>query len=254
MLKGYVDAYRVFDEPKFLISARTNAELILKNSKKTDSRLDRNFKNGSSSINGFLDDYAFTIDAFIAMYQATFEEKWLLEAKQLTAYAMTHFYDSKSGMFFYTSDLDPSLIARKMEIADNVIPSANSQMAKNLFVLGKYFYIDDYINKSKKMLSNVKQDALTGGAYYANWSVLMAWFTDEPYEIAILGKKCLDVRKEFDKYYLPNIFLSGAKNESVLELLENKLIKGQTTIYACQSKVCKLPNTEVKKVLQQIMK
>jgi len=254
MIKGYVDAYRVFDDPKFLNAAKKNAEFILKNVQKSDFRLDRNFKNGTSTINGFLDDYAFTIDAFIALYQATFDEKWLLEAQQLATYSIAHFYDSKSGMFYYTSDLDPSLIARKMDISDNVIPSANSQMAKNLFVLGKYFYNDDYLQKSKKMLSNVKQNALTGGVYYANWDILMAWFANEPYEVAILGENYLNKRKEFDTYYLPNVFLSGGKNEGTLELLKNKYIKGQTTIYACQNKACKMPDIEVKRVIMQIMK
>jgi uncharacterized protein YyaL (SSP411 family) len=254
MLKGYIDAYRVFDEQRFLDVALKNAAFILKNIKKPDNRLDRNFKNGKSSINGFLDDYAFTIDAFIALYQATFDEKWLEEAQQLSAYAIAHFYDNKSGMFYYTSDLDPALIARKMEIADNVIPAANSVMAKNLYILGHYFYKDDYIDKSKKMLENVKQDALKGGAYYANWDILMSWFTSEPYDVAIVGKDFTSKRKEFDIYYLPNVFLSGGKDEGKLSLLEGKFIPEQTTIYVCQNKTCKLPVTEVKKAVQQIEK
>jgi uncharacterized protein YyaL (SSP411 family) len=254
MLKGYVDAYRIFDDDVFLNVALKNAEFILKKIKKKDSRLDRKYKNGKSSINGFLDDYAFTIDAFIGLYQATFNEKWLLEAQQLTDYSITHFYDSKSGMFFYTSDLDPSLIARKMEISDSVIPSSNSQMAKNLFILGQYFYNDDYIKKSKQMLTNVKEDALISKAYYANWDILMAWFASEPYEIAIVGNDYLKKRKEFDTYYLPNVFLSGGKKEGTLTLLENKYIEGQTTIYACQNKMCKLPETKVKTVVLQISK
>jgi uncharacterized protein YyaL (SSP411 family) len=254
MLKGYVDAYRVFDDEVFLNVALKNAEFILKKIKKKDSRLDRKYKNEKSSINGFLDDYAFTIDAFIGLYQATFNEKWLLEAQQLTDYSISHFYDSKSRMFFYTSDLDPNLIARKMEISDSVIPSSNSQMAKNLFILGQYFYNDDYINKSKQMLTNVKEDALISKAYYANWDILMAWFASEPYEIAIVGNDYLKKRKEFDTYYLPNVFLSGGKKEGTLTLLENKYIEGQTTIYACQNKMCKLPETKVKNVVLQISK
>lgn len=254
MLKAYVDAYRVFDDPKFLKAAQTNANFILKNIKKHDNRLDRNYKNGKSTINGFLDDYAFTIEAFMAIYQATFNEKWLVEAQQLTTYTIKHFYDAKSGMFFYTSNLDPSLIARKMEITDNVIPAANSQMAKNLFVLGQYFYNDEYINTSKKMLSNVKKEALNGGTYYANWDILMAWMANEPYEVAIVGNDCLNARKEFDTYYLPNVFLSGGKTEGTLKLLQNKYIQGQTTIYACQNKTCKMPETEVKRVVEQLNK
>lgn len=254
MLKGYVDAYRVFDDVEFLNVAKKNANFILNNVQKKDYRLDRNYKNEKSTINGFLDDYAFTIEAFIALYQATFDEKYLVEAQHLAAYSITHFYDEKSGMFFYTSNLDPSLIARKMEITDNVIPSANSQMAKNLFVLGQYFYNDDYINKSKIMLSNVKKEALTGGPYYANWDILMTWITNEPYEVAIIGNNCMDKRKEFDQYYLPNVFLSGGKNEGTLELLKDKNVAGKTTIYACQNKTCKKPETEVNKVVLELKK
>lgn len=245
MLKAYVDAYRTFDEQGFLLSAVKNAEFILQNLKKHDHRLDRNFKNGRSSINGFLDDYAFTIDAFIGLYQATFDEKWLIEAQHLTTYVMAHFYDARSGMFYYTSDLDPALVARKMEITDTVIPSANSAMAKNLFILGRFFYNDDYLEKSKRMLNNVKQDALRGGAYYANWDILMAWYASDPYDVVIAGENCFSKRIELDRHFLPNVFLCGGSKEGSIPLLKGRFISGQTTIYACRDKVCKMPVTEV---------
>ncbi len=254
MLKAYIDAYRVFGNKKYLDVALKNANFINDKIKSTDNRLYRNYKNGKASINAFLDDYAFTIEAFISVYQATFNEKWLKEAQQLNSYAMAHFYDEKSGMFYYTSDSDPALIARKMEVTDNVIPSSNSQMAKNLFVLGQYFYDDDYIQKSKKMLNNVKQDALSGGAYYANWDILMAWFASEPYEVAIVGNDFEAKRKEFDTHYFPNVLLSGGKDEGTLALLQYKLNEGKTTIYVCQNKACQLPVTEVKEALKQIAK
>ena len=141
-----------------------------------------------------------------------------------------------------------------MEVSDNVIPSSNSEMAKNLFVLGTYFHEDAYINMSKTMLNNVKESALQGGAYYANWDILMSWFVSPPYEVAILGSDFEDRRKEFSKNYLPGVFLSGGKIEGRLSLLEGKLIEGQTTIYVCQDKVCKLPVTEVEEAMQQILK
>ncbi|MEO6721409.1 MAG: thioredoxin domain-containing protein [Ferruginibacter sp.] len=252
MIKGYTDAYRAFGEQRFLDAALKNAAFILKNVQSKDYRLNRNFKDGKSSINAFLDDYAFTIDAFIALYQATFDEKWLNEAQHLLGYTLSHFYDAPSGMFYYTSDTDPALIARKMEIADNVIPSSNSAMAKNLFILGQYFYNDDYIHKASAMLSNVKQDAVNGRAYYANWDILMAWLAAEPFEVAIVGNDYAAKRKEFDKYYLPNVFLSGGNSEGSLSLLEGKLVPGKTTIYVCRNKSCKLPVTEVGKAIEQI--
>jgi len=252
MLKAFIDAYVVFDDKEYLDIALQNARFINTKIKLPDNRLYRNYKDGEASINAFLDDYAFTIAAFISLYQSTFDEKWLEDAKLLTDYTIAHFYDNTSGMFYYTSDIDPKLIARKMEVSDNVIPASNSEMAKNLYVLGTYFYNDDYINMSKKMLNNVKQNALEGGAYYANWDILMSWFASPPYEVAILGSNFETIRKELDKNYLPNVFLSGGTNEGKLSLLEGKLVEGKTTIYVCQNKTCKLPVTDVKQALAQI--
>lgn len=252
MLKAYVDAYRVFDEKKYLDAALKNAEFILSKIKSDDFRLNRNYKNGKASINGFLDDYAFTISAFIALYQASFDEQYLMIAQKLTDYSIAHFYDKNSGMFYYTSTIDPALIARKMEVSDNVIPSSNSEMAKNLFILGQYLYNDEYIKKSKMMLNNMKENALKGGVYFANWDILMAWFIQPPFEVAIAGKNFEAKRKEFDTHYLPNTFLSGGKEEGSLSLLKGKLIANQTTIYVCQNKACKLPVLEVKEALKQI--
>jgi len=253
MMKAYIDAYRVFDEKDYLSVALKNAAFINTRIKAAGNRLNRNYKNGKVTINAFLDDYAFTIQAFISIYQATFDEKWLAEAQQLTTYAIEHFYDSTSGMFYYTSNLDPSLIARKMELSDNVIPSSNSEMAKNLFILGQYFYNDDYIEMSRKMVSNIKQHALESGAYYANWDILMAWFAKEPYEVAIVGDDCAAARKEFDSYYLPQVFLSGGKTEGDSVLLEGKLIAGKTTIYVCRNKACQRPVFEVKDAINQLL-
>ncbi len=252
MLKAYVDAYNVFDEEAYLDRALENARFIRTRVKEADYRLYRSFKNGKASINAFLDDYAFTIGAFITLYQATFDEEWLEEARHLTDYTLTHFFDQSSGMFFYTSDLDPGLIARKMEVSDNVIPASNSEMARNLFVLGTYYYNMEYIHMSRKMLNNVKQNALNSGAYYANWDILMSWFASPPAEVAILGPEYELIRKEFNKHYLPRVLFSGGNSEGRLSLLEGKLIEGQTTIYVCQDRVCKLPVNEVKDALGQI--
>ncbi len=252
MLKAYADAYRVFGNRKYLETALKNAAFINTKIKSADNRLNRNYKNGKASINGFLDDYAFSISAFIALYQATFDEKWLQEARLLSEYAVAHFYDKSSGMFYYTSDLDPALIARKMEITDNVIPSSNSEMAKNLFVLGQYFFNDSYIAMSKQMLNNVKQDALKNGPYFANWDILMAWFASQPFEVAIVGNDYEAKLKEFDAHYLPDVFMSGGKTEGNLELLKNRLVDGKTTIYVCRNKVCKMPVKEVGDALKQI--
>jgi uncharacterized protein YyaL (SSP411 family) len=214
--------------------------------------LTRNYKNGKASINALLDDYAFTIAAFIELYQASFDEKWLTEANRITIYALKHFFDEVSGMFFYTHNQYADLIARKMELSDNVIPSSNSEMAKNLFLLGHFLNKDEYISKAKQMLINVEADVQRNIYFYANWGMLQALFTGPLYEVAILGADFKNKRQQFDEHYLPNMILLGGNTASKLALLENKLIPAQTTIYVCRDKSCELPVVEVEEALEQI--
>ena len=254
MLKGYTQAYRVFGDAAFLKTAIKNADFLLQHAIGANGEMTRNYKNGRSSINALLDDYAFTIAAFIELYQATFDEKWLAEAEKITGYALEHFFDPNSKMFFYTHNHHAKLISRKMELSDNVIPSSNSEMGKNLFLLGHFLGKDDYISKAKQMLVNVADDVQRNIYFYSNWGILQAWFTAPLYEVAIMGDDFKNKRQEFDRHYLPNVIFLGGKTAGSLALLENKLVAGQTTIYVCRDKSCELPVKEVEKALGQIGK
>ena len=253
MLKGYADAYMTFGEKHFLKAALKNANFLVDKVMDDEGGLARNYKNGKSSIPAFLDDYAFVISAFTTLYQATFDESWLEKASLLNAYAIEHFFDKTSGMFFYTHNDHSNLIARKKELSDNVIPASNSEMAKNLFVLGHYYNNESHIEMAKQMLVNMKDEVHRNLYFYANWSILEAHLVSEPYEIAVLGNDAIEKRHEFSQYYLPNALFLGGKKEGSLALLKDKLVKGQTTIYVCQNKTCRLPVTDVKDALPQIM-
>ena len=135
MLNGLVDAYRTFGEEKFLNLALKNARFVKDNFLKNDF-LSHSYKNGHTKIQGFLEDYASVIDAYTNLYQATFEENWLHLAEKLTLYVCQNFYDEKEQLFYFTDKSAEELIARKKEIFDNVIPSSNSMMARNLYTLG----------------------------------------------------------------------------------------------------------------------
>ena len=254
MLQGYAKAYRVFGDEAFLNKAITNANFLLQAAIEADGEMTRNYKKGKSSINALLDDYAFTIAAFIELYQATFNEKWLTEANKITGYVLKHFFDPATKMFFYSHNQYANLIARKMEIPDNVIPSSNSEMAKNLFLLGHFLGKDDYVNIAKQMLVNVADDVQRNIYFYSNWGILQAWLTAPLYEVAIMGHDFKNKRQEFDDHYLPNVIFLGGETESKLALLENKLVAEQTTIYVCRDKSCKLPVMEVDLALGQIGK
>jgi len=139
MIKAYVDASRAFDEPKWLAKAIESMNSLQKNIATKEEASSIATKTERPKINGYLEDYCFVIEAQIALYQATFDESYLNNAVKLADYAIEHFYDDERGMFWFTSDSDPALIARKQDIEDNVIPASNSSMAKALFQLGTLF-------------------------------------------------------------------------------------------------------------------
>lgn len=252
MLKGYVDAYSAFGEKKFLDAAIRNAEFILKNMMCGDGRLNRNFKSGKSTINAFLDDYAYTIEAFISLYEATFEEKWIYKSKKLTDYVLVHFKDEKSDFFFYTSDLDDPLITRKIDYSDNVTPSSNSSLAEGLFKLSRFFYNDNYGELSGNLAKSIKNAALINPTFHSYWLNLAIKFSFPFYELGVIGEKSEAEREKICKHFLPNIVLFGSRRESSLEILENRFVKGKTLFYVCENRTCQLPVEDFESAIAQI--
>jgi len=254
MLKGYVDAYRVFNDSLFLEIALKNARFIELKMIKEDGTLFRNFKNGQATINGYLEDYGTVIDALVSLYEVTLDEKWLMLSKNLTDVCFDNFYNSATSMFYFTSEKDVKLIARKMEIEDNVIPSSNSMMAKNLFKLSHYFDNEYYLKTSTQMLNNMIKDMQNYGSAYSNWLDLYSNFTENYYEIAVSGKLALEKIKELNKQYLPNKLICGSNLKSDLPLLENRFVDGKTLIYVCVNKTCNLPTENTNEAINQTKK
>jgi uncharacterized protein YyaL (SSP411 family) len=252
MIRGYLDAFTALGNKQYLNAAIKNASFIRENLITNEGQLNRNFKDGRIYANAMLDDYAFLIEAFTSLYQVTFDESWLDWAKKMLEYTINHFFDTNTGMFFYTSDIDLGLITRQFEITDQVIPSSNSVMALNLFYIGTYFSNSKYLEMSSKMLLNVQESISKSTAYFANWAKLNLLLIKQPFEIALLGQQCFELNLKLQQHFLPNVIVSGSSSESNLPLLKNKWIKDQTNIYVCKDKICNSPTTELEEVLKEL--
>ena len=240
MLKALVDAYLVFNESVFIKMALENAAFIETKIIQVDGSLMHNYKAGRASINGFLEDYSFVIEAFVALYNATFDENWLFKSKQLLHYCTDNFYDEKLAMFYFTSIRDTKLFSRKMEIQDNVIPSSNSAMAKSLFILGHYFSDTGKINLAKQMLLNVKDDLMRFPAGYANWLQLLQYLVNNYYEVCFTGLDAYQQFKNFSSSYNPNVLTCVSVHRSQLPLMASRH-SDKTLIYVCEDGSCLLP-------------
>ena len=263
MIKAYADAAIVFDESRFKDVALKNLEFLLEKCLYDGSRLSHlasatspltplQKERGTDSVLGFLEDYAFMIEALISCYEISYQENYLYKAKELMGYVIEHFQDSKSGMFYFTSDTDKALISRKMELSDNVIPASNSSIAKSLFVLGHHFGDNTYIDHSRKMLNNVFDEIENYGAGYSNWAMLLLYFTTPFHELAIVGKSVDEKKKTLNKHYYPNRIFAGSASESSLPLLLNRYKQEETLIYVCKNHTCSAPVTTIEEAIKQI--
>lgn len=248
MIRALADASAALQRPDYLKQAITAASFMRKNILKQDHSLFRTFKGSKASVNGFLEDYALTIDAWIRLYELTFDESYLQEANQMCQYVISNFSSTDNLFFYFNSSQDKQLITRSVDFEDQVIPCANSVMADVLHRLGLYFYNSSYVNRSKGMVINVMEHFISRNPeYYNNWLRIYGSFLRPPYEVAIVGPKALDLRDEWVKRCTPQCILLGGTTEGTLELLKDKLQGDRTVIYVCRNKVCKLPVTEVSK-------
>jgi len=251
MIKALADASIACSDTSYLQLAKSGATFIRQKLIQPDYSLWRTYKNSKASVNGFLEDYAFTIDAFIRLYELTFDESYLDDAKKLCDYCLANFSSNDHLFFYFNSSKDKQLITRNIDFEDQVIPSANSVMADNLHRLGLYLYDKAYLDRCSQMVVNVMEHFIVRSPeYYNNWLRIYGSLVKPPFEVAVVGPNSKKLRDQLLSTYLPQAILLGGENEGKLELLKDKLQEGNTFIYVCRNKVCKLPVTEASKALE----
>ena len=211
------------------------------------------YKNGKSTIEGFLEDYAFTIEAFIKLYKATTNESYLRQAKQLTDYCLDYFYDETQQFFAFNSRNSSPLIAQHFETEDNVMPASNSIMANNLYILSILFDNEYYEKIALKMLHHIIPNIDYASAY-SNWLNLWLNLSDDNKELAICGENALAEIKKINTNYLPNVIIVGSSRISTIPILKDRFVANEILFYVCQNKTCLLPKKHHHEVLLDLKK
>ena len=254
MITGLTDAYRAFGNQNFLTLAK-NAISFIESNLIAENKIYRSFKNSRSATTGFLDDYAFLIQAYYNLYQVTFNEQYLRAAVNWCEQTVKYFYDQEEGYFYFNSNDAESLIARKKEIFDNVIPSSNAVMARNLFHLGILMDKQEWKNMSTKMIDRISHLVQSEPAYMCHWAVFATELTKGMTEVVMVGNKAETFQQELNSYYLPFTLIMGTQIKSELPLFEGReATNNQTSIYVCFNKICQLPVDNIESALKQIEK
>lgn len=200
-----------------------------------------------------MDDYAYLIQAYTALYQVTFNEQYLDQARFFTERVTKDFYDEREGFFFYSAHSAESLIARKKEIFDNVIPSSNSVMARNLFHLGTLLAREEWKELAQQMVNRLAHLIESEPVYMSHWGVTALEMMNGLAEVVIVGKEADEIRAKLQQHFIPFAVTLGTTSKSELALLKDREAM-RDTIYVCRNQVCQLPVHSVEEALQQITK
>jgi len=249
MASGLTATGSIFARPKDIDRARRALDFILGTQRRADGRLQHVYHESTGPrIDGMLDDYGSTIAACLDLYQATFETRYALAAAELTEQAIADFYDQALGTFWFQRMSGEALFARKQENDDSVVPSANAQMARNLFQLSYLFNRSEWRVMSDRMLAGAlnQVDYLPSATH---WAGLLLWRTEPHREVVITGgrESIAAARRSFQSTYRPQILYAGGTDESI-PLLEHRQLSG-LSIFVCEDGACQLPVTSAEEAL-----
>jgi uncharacterized protein len=253
MIDAFAQAAQVLDSAIYREAAVRGAEFLLRTLRGADGKLLRTYSTGSGAkLNGYLEDYAFLINALVSVYEATFEPQWIESALALTKILIDEFWDPTDGGFFYTGRSHETLIARTKDPHDSSIPSGNSVAALALQRLAKLTGQRELQEKAEatlRLFGNLM--AQMPGA--AGQMLLAFDFLLGPVqEFAVIGETNREemqaALRAIQSRFLPNKVVawkspteSPRKAAELLPLLADKTATGVVTTYICRDFACQAP-------------
>ncbi|HZP84680.1 MAG TPA: thioredoxin domain-containing protein, partial [Chthonomonadaceae bacterium] len=265
MLAAFAEAAAVFDNDAFRQAAERNAGFVLSQMSFTDAqgrfRLYRTYRNGEAKLNGYLEDYAFTADGLLWLYEATFDARWLDTARALTETMLAYFWDEDGGGFFATSSDHETLIQRLKDWDDNATPSGNSVAVEVLLKLAVLTGEDSYRQKAARVLRKLGPVLEKHPYGFARMLGALDFYLSTPKEIALVGDPAEEATKALLRAvyasYLPNkVVALAARPEAALAniplLADRPMREGRPTAYVCENFACKEPVTTPERLTAQL--
>ncbi len=266
MISALAFGSRVLGETRYELAARQAADFILQKLVRKDGRLLHRYRDGESSILGTLEDYAFFIHGLIDLYEATFETRYLAEAKRLTGEMIRLFWDEEGKGFFLTGNDAEKLIIRPKEIYDGAIPSGNSVAALDLLRMSRLTAENKFELLAQELFVTYSSALNQNPEAFPQMLIALDFALGPSREIVIAGTKESKEVKEFLHLiyakFLPNKVVAlhpeegkAAKEvEALIPFIEDQVMQAaKPTVYVCQNHVCKQPVTspgELEKLLQ----
>ncbi|MCH7739317.1 MAG: thioredoxin domain-containing protein [Chloroflexi bacterium] len=255
MQRAFALAGAVFERPDYVEIAVNNASFLIENVRHGD-RILRTWKDsadgGNAHLNGYLEDYSFQVESLISLYEATFDDQWLIEARTIANRMIDLFWDGDAGVFHDTGTDHEELLVRPRDVFDNATPSGGSVAATVLLKLALIFDDDEYRELALRSLGSVRDLMEQAPLGLPNWLAAVDFHTGRPKEVVVIGAlssaETRSLLRTAHAEYMPNLVLAGAPGQvehPISPLLESRaLVDGEPAAYVCENYVCQLPVTE----------
>jgi uncharacterized protein YyaL (SSP411 family) len=253
MIIALAKAYKLSDDEKYLTAAEKAINFI--DEKLTDLNNRQNlfvrYREGETSGNGHIDDYAYLIWALIEMYEATFDNKYLNKALLLNEKLISDFFDSENGGFYLYGSESESLVLRPKELYDGATPSGNSVAAYNLLKLAKLTENSGFDEIALKQLRFINGNIQN---YPAGYSFSMLAFISALYpskEVVCVVNNDDDLnsfKKTLNKNFISNIniLVKDMRQKNTEEFLKSYDMKNdKMTFYICENNACSAPFNDI---------
>ena len=267
MLRAFAEAAQVLGRPDYLEAAVKNAEFLtstmIQKGTEHEGRLLRTYRNGEAKLLAYLEDYAFVADGLLALYEATFQPRWLEEAVKMADSMIDLFWDDDIGGFYDTGRDHEDLVVRPRDTFDNAQPCGGSVASGILLRLAVITGNDEYATKAAAPLRATQQLMSRSPMGAGQWLVTLDFYLSQPKEIAIIGPRDDPATGElldavFNRF-LPNKVVVGAESPQPTAVDGNPLLEcremtgGRPTAYVCQNYVCQLPVTDPEALAEQLL-
>jgi uncharacterized protein len=245
-IAALAEAGATLGRPDYLAAAISCAELVLGELRDGEGRLLRTFKDGEARLNAYLEDHAFLLEALLALYEASFEQRWYERARELAETMISRFGDAERGGFYSTSDDHEGLIARRKEIGDHPIPSGNSSAAMGLLRLAALSGERSYERQAEGVFQLFAAPATRHPDTFAHLLRALDFHLSPTREVALIGDDLAPLAAVVRAGLRPHLVLAGGVEGTALpEVLEARTaIDGRAAAYVCERFSCRAPVTD----------
>ncbi|HWH93300.1 MAG TPA: thioredoxin domain-containing protein [Baekduia sp.] len=243
-IHAFAEAGAVLGRKEYLDVAVAGAEFVLSSLRDGDGRLLRTWKDGEGKLNAYLEDHAFLLEAFLALYEATFDPRWFAEARALADAILERFADPDAGGFFATSSDHERLVVRRKDLEDAPIPSGSSSAAVGLLALAALTGEARYQEAAAGHLRLVAPLLGVHPQAFAHALVALDLLVRPGREVALAGDDVSALAAVVRERLRPGVVVAGPPGDGVALMEGREAVDGRAAAYVCEHFACQMPVTE----------